>query len=71
MVLTFSEIDFANDVKDFISMSSDVSFENPKMKEDILTSDDNQLLKITKTIASPIKIIKVEKVDEAFLEKNL
>jgi hypothetical protein len=71
MVLTFSEIDFANDVKDFISMSSDVSFENPKMKEDILNSNDNQLLKITKTIASPIKIINVEKVDEAFLEKNL
>jgi hypothetical protein len=71
MVLTFSEIDFANDVKDFISMSSDVSFENPKMKEDILASEDDQLLKITKTIASPIKIIKVEKVDEAFLDKNL
>jgi hypothetical protein len=71
MVITFSDIDFASDVKDFVTMSSDVSYDDEKFKELILTSEDTQLLKITKTIASPIKIINVEKVDEQFIERNI
>jgi hypothetical protein len=71
MVITFSDVDFASDVKDFVSTSSDVSYQNESIKNLIFSSSNDQLLKVTKTIASPIKIISVEKVDEDFIEKNL
>jgi len=36
-----------------------------------LELDDDDLYKVTKTIASPIKIINIEKVTEELLEKAL
>lgn len=71
MVLTFSEIDLASDVKDFLIHGSDISCSSEDLKEIILKSGDDELLKVTKTIASPIKIIDVVKVDDGFIESNL
>ena len=68
--ITFSEIDMACDVKQFISMSKD----NPcadTLKDFIFKCEDKELLKITKKIASPIMITNAVKVDDAYIDKNL
>ena len=69
--ITFSDIDLAGDVKQFISMSKDVSYASDKIYEFVFSCDDSDLIKVTKTIASPIKIIDVVKVDEDYIVKNL
>lgn len=71
MEIIFSEIETAGDVKDFVSTASDMPYDDDKIKEQIFSFDDCDLIKVTKTIASPIKIIKVDKVDEQYIEKNL
>ncbi|MBU0906627.1 MAG: hypothetical protein KKD18_06500 [Nanoarchaeota archaeon] len=69
--VTFSEIELAGDLKSFVSFNSN-SCENEELKKIILSyTDDDELLKVTKTIASPIKIIHVEKVTEELLSKAL
>lgn len=68
--VTFSEVELAGDVKSFISFNSD-SYDTEDLKNQIFTSDNNDLLKVTKTIASPIKIIKVEKITDNLLENAL
>lgn len=68
--VTFSEVEIASDVKSFISFNSD-SYETESLKEEILSSQDDDLLKITKTIASQIKIIKVEEITDELLERAL
>jgi hypothetical protein len=67
---TFSEIELASDVQSFVSFNSD-SCDNPELKQTILSSLGDDLLKVTKSIASPIKIIHVEKVTDELLEKAL
>ncbi len=69
--IIFSEIDFASDVKDFISNSSDVTYENEQIKKTILESDNLELLEVTKKIGSPIEIIEVKKISEKLIEENL
>lgn len=71
MGIEFSEVDFAEDVKNFVSSSSDVSFANEDDKKFIFDSQDSELLLVEKTIASPIKIIGVKKVDEDLINKDL
>ena len=69
--VTFSEIELAGDLKSFVSFNSN-SCENEKLKKEILEyDDDDELLKVTKTIASPIKIVNVEKVTDELLNKAL
>lgn len=68
--ITFSEIELAEDLKSFISFNSN-SCENEQIEELILGSEDDDLLKVTKKIASPIKIVDIEKVTDELLEKAL
>jgi hypothetical protein len=69
--VTFSEIELAGDIKSFISFNSN-SCDNGFLKKMILnTSDDDELFKVTKKIASPLKIINIEKVTDEMLEKAL
>lgn len=68
--VTFSEIELAGDVKSFISFNSN-SCDNETLKKMALTSDDDDLFKVTKKIASPLKIINIEKVTDEMLEKAL
>ena len=68
--VTFSEIELAGDVKSFISFNSN-SCEDETLKKMALTSDDDELFKVTKKIASPLKIINIEKVTDEMLEKAL
>jgi len=69
--IEFSEIEFAEDVQNFISGSSDVVFNTQDLKKKIFDSNCDDLLKVTKKIASPIKIIDVQKVDEKFIKENI
>lgn len=68
--ITFSEVELAGDVKSFISFNSN-SCENENLKKIILASDDDDLFKVTKKIASLLKIINVEKITDEMLEKAL
>ena len=70
-IIKFSDVDTAGDVKDFITMSKDISYENEKVKDFIFSCDDSDLLKVTKTINSPIKIIEVVKIDDNYIKDNL
>lgn len=67
---TFSEVELAEEVKSFISFNTD-SYTDEILKEKILAYDDDDLLKVTKNMASPIKIIGVEKITDELLEKAL
>jgi len=67
--VTFSEVELAGEVKSFVSFNAN-SCEG-SLKETILAFDDDELLKVTKNIASPIKIIQVQKITEELLEKAL
>lgn len=68
--LTFSEIELAGDVKSFISFNSN-SCPNEKLKTMALNSDDDVLFKVTKRIASPLKIINIEEITDEMLEKAI
>ena len=68
--VTFSEIELAGDLKSFVSFNSN-SCATDEIKKTILASDDDDLFKVTKKIASPIEIINVEKVTDELLEKAL
>ncbi|MCK4730416.1 MAG: hypothetical protein KAT28_03800 [Candidatus Aenigmarchaeota archaeon] len=67
-LIEIEEIELAEEIKDFISESSDVNFENEELKKLIMDTKDDELLKITKVIGSPIKITEVKIVDDDFLE---
>ena len=67
--LTFSEVELAGDVKSFISFNSNACEDN--FKSIAIDSDDDDLLKVTKKIASPLKIIKIEKITDEMLENSL
>lgn len=67
--VTFSEIELASDVKTFVSFDSGSC--DAKIKDTIFSAEDDDFLKVTKEIASPLKIISVEKVTEDLLNKAL
>jgi len=68
--VTFSEIELAGDLKSFVSFNSG-SCQNEELEKSILALEDDDLYKVTKTIASPIKITNIEKVTDELLEKAL
>ncbi len=68
--LTFSEIELAGDVKSFISFNSN-SCPDEKLKTMALSSDDDILFKVTKKIASPLKIVNIEKITDEMLEEAI
>ena len=67
--VTFSEVELAGDVKNFISFNANSCEED--VKKTVFECDEDDLLKVTKNIASPIKIINVQKITEELLEKAL
>lgn len=67
---TFVEYELAEDVKQLIAENKSIQFSDPKVKEKIQNFDDLVVLKVTKQIDSPIKIMAVEAVDEDFISKN-
>ena len=69
--VTFSEIELAEDVKALVSLGSKQACGNPALKEEIMTFDDDCLLNVQKSIASPIKNIGVEEVTEQMMEAAL
>jgi len=68
--VTFSEVELGEDLKGLVSFNSD-SYLNEELKETIMAFDDDDLIKVTKQIASPIKIIAVEKVNEEMIEASI
>ncbi len=68
--ITFSEIELAGDVKSFISFNYD-SYLAENLKAIVFSSNDDELFKVTKEIASPLKIINIEKVTDEMLENAL
>ena len=68
--VTFTEVELAEDVKNFISFNSD-SYTDESLKDEIFDYDNDDLLKVTKNIGSPIKITKVEKITDELLDKAL
>jgi len=67
--LTFSEVELAGDVKTFISFNSNACVDN--LKKDLWIMDDDDLLKVTKQIASPLKIISIQKITDEMLEESI
>jgi hypothetical protein len=67
----FVEYELAEDVKEFIAKNQDVTFQDQSLKERIDASDDTSLLKVTKTIGSPIKIVEVEEATVELIEREL
>ena len=66
------DVDLASDMKSFIlNNSDDVSFDSPTLKKNIIDSNDDDLLRVGKTIDSPIRIVSVDIVDATFFKKNL
>jgi len=64
------DIDLAEDVKEFVSQNNEVQIEGD-LKQKINGADNDELLKITKYIGSPTKIVNVEIVDDVLIEKEL
>lgn len=67
--LTFSEIELASTAQKFVAFSPDFCTEEAKKL--IMSSQGDELMKITKTMASPIKITKAEKVTDEMLANAL
>jgi hypothetical protein len=66
------DVDLALDIKSFIINNLDVvEFSNPTLKDKILNSGDDILLRIGKTINSLTKIVSVDVVDANFFKENL
>ncbi len=66
------DVDLANDVKAFVFLNlDDINFNNLDLRDVILKSKDDDLLRIGKTINSPITIVSVELVDADFFRKHL
>ena len=69
--VTFSEIELAGDVKALVSLGSKQSCEDPDLKGKIMAFEDDCLLNVKKSIASPIKIIDVEEVSQDMMKSAL
>lgn len=64
--VTFSEVELAGDVQKFIAVSS-TACDTAALKAEIASFNEDDFLKVTKQIASPMKIINVKKIDEEYL----
>lgn len=69
--ITFSEIELAEDVQALVSLGSKQACEDTTLKNKIMAFDNDCLLSVQKTIASPIKIIGVEEVTEDMIKAAL
>lgn len=67
-ITTISSIDLASDVKKFISSVS-VKYSDKSLRDKILKSNNNDFLKITKTIGSDTTITNVSIVDDDYIER--
>ena len=59
-----TDFELAEDTKTLLQLNIDAKCINPELQEEILSLDDSILLKVKKTINSPIIIHSVEKVTE-------
>jgi hypothetical protein len=65
-------VDLAVDFKAFImSNLDDISFDDPSLKDTILNADDDDLLRVGKTINSPTNIVSVDAVNADFFRRHL
>lgn len=62
------DVDLAKDVKAFMVNNDDVVFNPINLKDAILNTDDNDILRVGKCISSHI-IVSVSKIDDDFLKK--
>ena len=67
--LIFSEVELADDVKSFVSFNSNACDE--EIKAELWSCQEDDLLKVTKKMAAPIKIIKIEKITNEMLENSI
>ena len=66
------DVDTALDVKRFIVNNlDDIDFDNIDLKKNIINSADDDLLRIGKTISSPIRIMSVDLINADFFRRNL
>ena len=66
------DVDTALDVKRFIVNNlDDIAFDNIDLKKNIINSADDDLLRIGKTISSPIRIMSVDLINADFFRRNL
>lgn len=66
------DVDIASDVKSFILSNLDfIDFSSDDLKNKVLRANDNDLLRIGKTINSPIKIVSVDTVNAKFFKSHL
>ena len=56
------DYELAEDTKELLNGNPDVQFQSPNIKKQIYDFDNSILLKVVKTINSPITIISVEEV---------
>lgn len=64
------DIDSAKEVKQLIEINDDIEIA-PELEKQVNAFDDDDLLKVTKTIGSFTKILAVELVTEELLQKDL
>ncbi len=69
--ITTKEIDIVENIQELITKNPDVEFPEKKLEDLVMNSKKGNILEITMSIGSPIKIINVEVVNEEFFEKNL
>jgi hypothetical protein len=66
------DVDLAIDVKSFVLNNLDnISWKKDSLKDDIINSNDDDLIRIGKTINSPLMVVSVDKVDATFFKKYL
>lgn len=69
--MKITDFSLAEDLQTFITLSSDVTFADDSLIDSIYKLDPFDLIKIEKEIASPIKILSVEKVTEKSISADL
>ena len=67
--VNFSEVELAEDLKGFISFNADSCTETLKIT--ILNYNNDDLIKVTKKVASPIKITNVELITDELLNEAI
>lgn len=65
------DVDLAGDIKSFLIGNLDVVIIPNELKKTINNSNDDALLRIGKTIESPINIVSVDNVTPDFFKDNL
>ena len=66
----FIDVNLAEEVKEFISVNSDVECKK-ELKDKIFSFDDLELIKVTKEIGSSTKILGADILTEELLAKEL